>query len=1127
MNQQNIILIDKSVNDCYFIANSTNTDTFPIMYSEKSTKQEILNTLTKFTSINRLGILFVSKPSINLFLDDKPFNNVENVDFIIAILKEFNVKNIDYLSCNTLTDSTWKNYYSLLSNENVIVGASETKLGSSQYGGDWILENTKENIENIYFTPQIEKYEHVLDNPYGAWVSGLLNPREIAISGDYLYVSNSSLGTITKVNIISGEKIDAWAGGFSYPYGLAISGDYLYVSNSDNGTISKVTILTGAIILSWVSGFSYPYGLAISGDYLYVTNYLMGTISKVNILSGTIITFSWAGGFSEPTGLAISGDYLYVSNSGGGKISKVNIISGANTLSWVVLGFSELNGIAISGDDMYISKSDNGTILKLNIISTIANHYWASGLPLPYGISINGDYLYVANDRNGTISKININTTYINSSLLFGIASPIGLAISGNDLYITSTDTVTAPTNGSIIKVNISGKSIFATGFYSPFGIAISGDDIYVVNTGNGNISKVNITNPTLITYNWVTLPNYPREIAISGDYMYVSVTDSSGNGTISKVNILSQAITNSWASGFSAPTGLAISGDYLYVSNNSDGKISKVNILSGAITLSWASGFISPYAITISGDDMYVTSSGSEIISKLNINDPLTIETIWKNGFYTPLGITISGDNLYVSNSGNGTIDRIRLIPLNIEDYTILNNYAVLGSSGLSSSATTTIVNGNYGSTIPSYTGTFSGTVDSANALAGQDNLTTLVSSINSVYPVYTTSSYNTGGTILFNIPGRYNSSSTLNFESGATIIFDALGDSNAQFIITAGTGITFNNVTSIELRNGAFAYNIFWLSREGNITFTGTTPLIVPGVFIANTSITFENASTTNGRLYTQSDDITFIENSFVNGNILYNYLVVYDGNDNTNNNNLNTHFPYVSGSQVTVLDNIFFTKSGYKFVNWNTESNGSGTSYSPGNISIITENIIGYAQWTPSSIICYVKGSLILTKHGFVPIETMKAGINIITNGQIYNNEFIKNNDLKIDVVLWISKFKITQLNSNTRPICIKKNALGENKPFKNLYVSPNHSLLINNKMVTAKKLVNGTTIYQDMECDEVEYYHLECEQHSAIFANGILSESYLEVNNRCIFENSMHHNYNLKKIVKNKLLKIKNK
>jgi hypothetical protein len=32
-------------------------------------------------------------------------------------------------------------------------------------------------------------------------------------------------------------------------------------------------------------------------------------------------------------------------------------------------------------------------------------------------------------------------------------------------------------------------------------------------------------------------------------------------------------------------------------------------------------------------------------------------------------------------------------------------------------------------------------------------------------------------------------------------------------------------------------------------------------------------------------------------------------------------------------------------------------------------------------------------------------------------------------------------------------------------------------------------------------------LECERHSAIFANGVLSESYLDVNNRDVFENSI--------------------
>jgi hypothetical protein len=87
----------------------------------------------------------------------------------------------------------------------------------------------------------------------------------------------------------------------------------------------------------------------------------------------------------------------------------------------------------------------------------------------------------------------------------------------------------------------------------------------------------------------------------------------------------------------------------------------------------------------------------------------------------------------------------------------------------------------------------------------------------------------------------------------------------------------------------------------------------------------------------------------------------------------------------------------------------------------------------------------------------------------------------------------------LDSTSRPICIKKNAFGENTPFQDLYVSPGHRLLLNNEMVIVSRIINGTTIYQDNDCEDVEYYHLECEEHSAIFANGVLAETYFDMYN----------------------------
>jgi hypothetical protein len=58
-----------------------------------------------------------------------------------------------------------------------------------------------------------------------------------------------------------------------------------------------------------------------------------------------------------------------------------------------------------------------------------------------------------------------------------------------------------------------------------------------------------------------------------------------------------------------------------------------------------------------------------------------------------------------------------------------------------------------------------------------------------------------------------------------------------------------------------------------------------------------------------------------------------------------------PYNSGSTVTILGNTgTLVQSGSAFDNWNTQSDGSGTGYLPGNTFTINVNIILYAVWLP---------------------------------------------------------------------------------------------------------------------------------------------------------------------------------
>lgn len=359
-----------------------------------------------------------------------------------------------------------------------------------------------------------------------------------------------------------------------------------------------------------------------------------------------------------------------------------------------------------------------------------------------------------------------------------------------------------------------------------------------------------------------------------------------------------------------------------------------------------------------------------------------------------------------------------------NISDYSVLNTYAVLASSGITTINITTIVNGVYGTPANiGIVGTFIGTLDGANATTAQTQLTNLVNAINAITITSTISGG--GGTITY-IPGRYNASSTIIYDSGTDIILDAQGNTSAQFFFTAGSSIIFTSVTSITLINGASNCNVFWLAGT-SIGFTGTSPSNIPGIFIAGSSINFDNASIILGRLYAQTANITF-----------------------------------------------------------------SGLSSSVD--AICSQNIV-----------CYATGTLILTDQGVVPIENIKVGDQVVTKGKIYYYKFIKKDaKFQIEPVIWISKFKVVHLNSKSRPICIQKDAFLENCPFQDLYVSPEHSLLLNDKIVVASSLINGKTIYQDMECNSVEYYHLECKHHCAIFANGILAESYLDTNNRYVFD-----------------------
>jgi len=165
----NVLLVNTDLNDYQLFVSSVNSSTFPITFNRDTLRTELLEVFnTHFATISRIGIVFETNSASSLFLNNEPyFSNdetpCENTAFLIALIGQFQVQHIDFLACNTLIMPKWKAFYDVLGQStNVIVGASNNDTGNLQYGGDWILESSSQDIELIYFTESIEYYKYLL-----------------------------------------------------------------------------------------------------------------------------------------------------------------------------------------------------------------------------------------------------------------------------------------------------------------------------------------------------------------------------------------------------------------------------------------------------------------------------------------------------------------------------------------------------------------------------------------------------------------------------------------------------------------------------------------------------------------------------------------------------------------------------------------------------------------------------------------------------------------------------------------------------------------------------------------------------------------------------------------------------
>ncbi|QYX58331.1 Hint domain-containing protein [Roseovarius sp. SCSIO 43702] len=145
----------------------------------------------------------------------------------------------------------------------------------------------------------------------------------------------------------------------------------------------------------------------------------------------------------------------------------------------------------------------------------------------------------------------------------------------------------------------------------------------------------------------------------------------------------------------------------------------------------------------------------------------------------------------------------------------------------------------------------------------------------------------------------------------------------------------------------------------------------------------------------------------------------------------------------------------------------------------------------------VICFTPGTVIATPRGVRPVEDLRPGDQVITR------------DSGIRELCWTGRKGLSAAalarEPKLAPVLIRKGALGEDMPNRDMLVSPNHRMLIVNELaemmfgerevlIPAKHLTGLDGVDRVRGAEGVTYVHVMCDRHEVVLADGAWTESF---------------------------------
>jgi hypothetical protein len=146
---------------------------------------------------------------------------------------------------------------------------------------------------------------------------------------------------------------------------------------------------------------------------------------------------------------------------------------------------------------------------------------------------------------------------------------------------------------------------------------------------------------------------------------------------------------------------------------------------------------------------------------------------------------------------------------------------------------------------------------------------------------------------------------------------------------------------------------------------------------------------------------------------------------------------------------------------------------------------------------SALCFCANTQILTPEGERAVQDLAVGDLVTTHRG------------EVRPIVWIGEGRVRVRRGQrgaATPVIVRKGALAENVPNRDLRVTKGHSLWFGGVLIPVEYLVNHRLIEWDDMAQEVSLYHIELASHDVLVANGAPAESYRDDGNRWLFHNA---------------------